>query len=100
MRVSAGITIRFGRRSAPSSSGVNRASASMSGSFVISGCGVDTMVRTVLVEREAAEVKRDQQGFGYLLHVLIVGVDAPLGRHLDALKLAIVAHIVCSARPA
>jgi hypothetical protein len=52
------------------------------------------------VECHLAEVERDENRLGHLLHVLIVGVDAACAWHLDPLEIAIAADIVGAAVPA
>src|ERR1700721_102316 len=48
-------------------------------------------------EGKAAEVKRNEQWHGHLLHDLVVSIDSPPGRHFDALEIAIVADVVGAA---
>src|SRR6266702_1229099 len=45
-------------------------------------------------EVELAEVDGDEERVGYLLHRVVIGIDATLRRHLDALEGAIVSGVV------
>src|SRR5271167_2874123 len=87
-------------RSAASKAAFLFVSSIVFGMFVLSfRAGRLTAYVRPLAEGEFAEVERDEERLGDLLHVLVVGVDAPPGRHLDALELAIVEDVVRAARP-
>src|ERR1700734_2451842 len=106
MRVSAGITIRFGNDSAPSCSGTKSGLLDMA-IFPVE-CGmkpkacaqadsVQCSLSCRLAKAQLTEVEGNEKGLRHLLHVLVIGVDAPLGRHLDALEFDVVADIVGAA---